>query len=50
MHEQGLVGIQRRKFCITSDANHELPIADNYFTAAKANQKWGIGHHVHSNQ
>ncbi|WP_083571924.1 IS3 family transposase [Chitinophaga sancti] len=45
MQQQGLVGIQRRKFCVTTDANHQLPIADNCLIAIsklkKSIRNWG---------
>lgn len=34
----------KRKFVVTTDSNHELPVAENKlnqeFTAIKANEKW----------
>lgn len=44
MQQQGLVGIQKRKYCVTTTSDHDLPIAENLlnrgFKADKANQKW----------
>jgi transposase InsO family protein len=40
----GTSGIQKRKYCITTTSDHDLPIAENLvnrnFKADKANQKW----------
>lgn len=44
MQQQGLAGIQRRKYCVTTQSDHDLPVADNIlnrdFKAEKVNQKW----------
>jgi len=44
MAQMGLYSRVKRKFVVTTDSNHNLPIADNLldrdFTAAKPNQKW----------
>lgn len=44
MQQQGLAGIQKRKYCVTTQSDHDLPVADNilnrHFKAEKANEKW----------
>ncbi len=44
MAAMGLVALARRKFKVTTDSSHKLPIATNLlqqnFTAVKPNQKW----------
>ena len=41
---------QKRKFKVTTDSNHKLPVATNVlnreFSPSAPNQAWGIGHHV----
>lgn len=44
MQQQGLAGIQKRKYGATTESEHNLPVAENLlnrdFKAEKANQKW----------
>lgn len=44
MVENGLAAKTNKKFCRTTDSNHEMPIAENLlqrdFTAEKPNEKW----------
>jgi len=44
MRQMGLYSRVKRKFVVTTDSNHNLPVADNLlgrdFIAAKPNQKW----------
>ncbi|SFW90747.1 DDE-type integrase/transposase/recombinase [Chitinophaga sancti] len=43
-HQTGPKGIQKKKFCVTAERAHDLPVADNLlnrnFKAERANQKW----------
>ncbi|WP_072366647.1 IS3 family transposase [Chitinophaga sancti] len=44
MQQQGLAGIQKRKYAVTTQSDHDLPVADNIlnrnFKLEKINQKW----------
>lgn len=44
MHEEGIVGRRRRRFCRTTDSDHGLPVAENTldrrFEASEPNQAW----------
>ncbi|WP_177318766.1 IS3 family transposase [Chitinophaga sancti] len=44
MQQKGLKGIQKKKFCVTTESAHDLPVADNLlnrnFKAERAYQKW----------
>lgn len=44
MKEAGIQGIQKRKFKVTTDSKHNLPVAENLlnrnFNAGSANEKW----------
>ena len=44
MRALGIQAIQRKKFKVTTDSNHDKPVAEDLinqdFTAARANEKW----------